>query len=133
MRVTDPIADMLTRVRNGLMAKKVFVSVPSSKLKLAVAKLLEEEGYVESVSVDETAGAQGEIKIVLKYWKGNEPVIAGLRRVSKPGRRQYVKSSEIPKVLGGLGICILTTSKGVMTGQRAAKDRVGGEVLCEVW
>lgn len=133
MRVTDPIADMLTRVRNGLMAKKAFVSVPSSKLKLAVAKLLEEEGYVESVSVDETAGAQGEIKIVLKYWKGNEPVIAGLRRVSKPGRRQYVKSSEIPKVLGGLGICILTTSKGVMTGQRAAKDRVGGEVLCEVW
>ncbi len=133
MRVTDPISDMLTRIRNGLTAKHTFVRVPASKLKLGVAELLKDEGYVEDVSHEPSDGPQGQIKIVLKYWKGSEPVIAGIRRVSRPGRRRYVKSNEIPKVLGGLGICILTTSKGVMTGQNATRDRVGGEVICEVW
>lgn len=132
MRVTDPIADMLTRIRNGLLAKKITVRVPASNMKMAVANLLKEEGYLADVSHHDE-GPQGRLLLTLKYWQDQQPVIAGLRRVSKPGCRKYVKAAEVPKVLGGLGVCILTTSKGVMTGEAAVKNNVGGEVICEVW
>jgi small subunit ribosomal protein S8 len=131
MNVTDPIADMLTRIRNGLLAGKTVVRVPGSNLKRAIAHLLKEEGFVDEVSFVEDE-RQGHLYLTLRYWK-DQPVIAGIRRVSKPGRRRYVKAAEIPRVLGGLGICIMSTSKGVMTGHDAVKNNVGGEVLCEVW
>jgi small subunit ribosomal protein S8 len=132
MHVTDPIADMLTRVRNALMSHKTRVTLPGSKLKLAIAELLKAEGYVDEVSF-ESDPKQGLIHMTLRYWQDEVPAISGLRRVSKPGRRVYVKSDDIPKVLGGLGICILSTSRGVLTGLDAARQRVGGEILCEVW
>lgn len=132
MRVTDPIADMLTRIRNGLLARKTVVRVPASKVKMAIANLLQDEGYIEEVDLVKN-DHQGQLLLTLKYWKDQQPVIAGIRRVSTPGRRTYVKATDIPKVLDGLGICVLTTSKGVMTGQSAAKSNVGGEVVCEVW
>jgi small subunit ribosomal protein S8 len=132
MNVTDPIADMLTRIRNALMAHKPSVSVPGSKLKLAIAELLREEGYVDGVAFEDDT-QQGYISLTLRYWQDQIPAIAGLRRVSSPGRRIYVKASDIPKVLGGLGICILSTSKGILTGYEAARQNVGGELLCEVW
>lgn len=132
MRVTDPIADMLTRIRNGLLARKTLVRVPASNLKRAVADLLKNEGYLDEV--DHVADdRQGQLLLTLRYWKDRQPVIAGIRKVSRPGRRKYVKATEIPKILDGLGICILTTSQGVMTGHSAAQNNVGGEVLCEVW
>lgn len=132
MRVTDPIADMLTRIRNGLLARKTTVRVPASALKRAIADLLMNEGYL--VDVDYVSDdRQGQLLLTLKYWKDRQPVIAGIRKVSRPGRRKYVKATEIPKILDGLGICIMTTSQGVMTGHSAVKSNVGGEVLCEVW
>ena len=129
--VTDPIADMLTRIRNANNAKHESVNVPASKLKLAIAKILFEEGYIKSYQFVED-GNQGVIKITLKYL-GKEKVITGLRRVSKPGLRMYVGADELPKVLRGLGIAIVSTSKGVMTDKEARKNAVGGEVLCYVW
>ena len=125
--VTDPIADMLTRIRNAHLALHKEVSVPRSKMKEALAAILKQEGYVNEVALDEQA-----IKIQLKYHKGTA-AIAGLKRISTPGRRVYVGHSAIPKVQNGLGICILSTSSGVMDGSSARDKKVGGELLCEIW
>ena len=133
MQITDPIADMLTRIRNANNAKHESVNVPASKLKLAIAKILFEEGYIKSYQFVED-GNQGVIKITLKYVNGKQqPVIAGLKRISKPGLRVYAKSEELPKVLGGLGIAIISTSKGLMTDKEARKQMIGGEVLAYIW
>ncbi len=130
--INDPIADMLTRIRNGLIARHDAVTMPASNMKKAIAKILLDEGYIKSVDfVDD--GLQGQIKIVLKYVQGKESVIKGLKRISKPGLRVYARSSEIPKVLGGLGIAIISTSKGVMTDKEARNAGVGGEVLAYIW
>jgi len=129
---SDPIADMLTRVRNALKARHTKVDVPASKLKLEIARILKEEGYILNYKLAEE-GAKKTIKIYLKYTPGNDSVISHLERNSRPGCRMYVGSGEVPKVLGGLGIKILTTPKGVMTGASARKANVGGEVLCTVY
>jgi small subunit ribosomal protein S8 len=131
MQITDPIADMLTRIRNANNARHETVDVPASKLKLAIAKILMEEGYIKSYQFIED-GNQGVIRITLKYL-GKEKVITGLRRVSKPGLRMYAGADDLPKVLRGLGIAIISTSKGVMTDKNARKEHVGGEVLAFVW
>ena len=128
--MTDVIADMLTRVRNALNAKHETVEIPASNTKKAIADILLKEGYISNVEIIE--GVQGTIKITLKY-EGNQKVITGLKRVSKPGLRVYVGADEIPQVLGGLGIAILSTSKGIMTGKEAKLARQGGEVLAYVW
>ena len=130
--INDPIADMLTSIRNGLIARHDSVTMPASNMKKAIAKILLDEGYIKSVDyVDD--GLQGQIKIVLKYVQGKESVIKGLKRISKPGLRVYARSSEIPKVLGGLGIAIISTSKGVMTDKEARNAGIGGEVLAYIW
>ena len=130
--INDPIADMLTRIRNGLIARHDSVTMPASNMKKAIAKILLDEGYIKSVDyVDD--GLQGQIKIALKYVQGRESVIKGLKRISMPGLRVYARSSEIPKVLGGLGIAIISTSKGVMTDKEARNAGVGGEVLAYIW
>ena len=128
--MTDVIADMLTRVRNALNAKHETVEIPASNTKKAIADILLKEGYISNVEIIE--GVQGTIKITLKY-EGNKKVITGLKRVSKPGLRVYVGDDEVPQVLGGLGIAILSTSKGIMTGKEAKLARQGGEVLAYVW
>ena len=125
--MTDPIADMLTRIRNAHLALHKEVSVPRSKIKESMAEILKEEGYITDYTVDENA-----IVITLKYFKG-KPVIEGLKRLSKPGRRVYVGANDIPKVQNGLGICILSTSHGVLAGDKAHQMKVGGELLCEIW
>lgn len=132
MVVTDPIADMLTRIRNALVVKHESVQVPASNMKKAIADILYQEGFIKGYTIIED-GAQSTIKIDLKYGPNNEKVISGLKRISKPGRRVYAKKDEIPKVLGGLGIAIISTSKGVMTDKKARQEGVGGEVLCYVW
>lgn len=132
MTTSDPIADMLTRVRNAVGARHSKVDVPASKLKAEIARILKEEGYILNYKLAEE-GPRKTIKIYLKYTPGNAPVISRLERVSKPGCRVYVSKDDIPRVLGGLGINILTTAKGVMTGASARKEGVGGEVLCQVW
>lgn len=132
MKVTDPIADMLTRIHNGLVAHHRSVAIPASGLKLQLARILKEEGYIENFVVNEE-GPQGTLRVTLKYTSGKEPVIQGIVRLSKPGRRRYSGKGEIPRVLGGLGTCILSTSKGVMTGAQAKEAGVGGEVLCAIW
>ncbi len=130
--INDPIADMLTRIRNGLIARHDAVTIPASNMKKAIAKILLDEGYIKSVDyIDD--GLQGEIKVTLKYVSGKESVIKGLKRISKPGLRVYAKSDEIPKVLGGLGIAIVSTSKGVMTDKVARQQGIGGEVLAYIW
>ena len=132
MVVNDPIADMLTRIRNAQIAKHDAVVLPASNTKKAIAKILLAEGYVKSVDfVDEAP--QGSIKIALKYVNGKQPVIAGLKRISKPGLRVYARHEELPKVLGGLGIAIISTSKGLMTDKEARKEMIGGEVLAYIW
>mgnify|MGYP001163691365 FL=1 len=131
MSMTDPIADMLTRIRNGQKAKKVSVSMPASKLKLSVAKVLAEEGYLASVSADDEGGTKRTMTIILKYYEG-EPVIEKIERVSRPGLRFFSNSKKIPMVRGGLGIAIVSTSNGVMTGRQARVRGYGGEVLCLV-
>ena len=135
--MTDPIADMLTRIRNATIARHTRVDVPASTLKLEIAKILEHEGYIQSFKlVDPTAeagGVQKAIRIALKYGPRGERVITGIERVSRPGRRVYFGREDVPTVLGGLGTSILTTSRGVMTGREARKQGVGGEVLCNVW
>lgn len=128
--MTDVIADMLTRIRNALLAKHETVEIPASNTKKAIANILLEEGYVKDVKVED--GVQGTIVITLKY-DGKNSVITGLKRVSKPGLRVYVGTDEVPQVLGGLGIAILSTSKGIMTGKSAIKAHQGGEVLAYVW
>jgi small subunit ribosomal protein S8 len=130
--MTDPIADFLTRIRNAVRARHKFVEAPSSKLKKAIAQILLEQKFINGYEVIED-GKQGILRIYLKYTEDGEPAITNLVRVSKPGRRIYVGVEEIPRVLNGLGIAILSTSKGVMTDRRARKERVGGEVICYVW
>jgi len=129
---TDPIADMLTRIRNANIVSHPTVSMPSSKLKVELAKLLKEEGYITDYEVKEN-GCFKILDIVLKYDEAGNPVIANLKRVSKPGLRNYSKAKDLPKVLGGLGIAIISTSKGILTDRKARKENVGGEVLCYVW
>src|SRR5262245_54703876 len=134
---SDPIADLLTRIRNALMAGHSMVSVPSSKLKLAIAQILKQEGFIEDFTVQAADGTvQSTLRLTLKYVgvrREKRPVISGLERVSTPGRRVYASKKEIPWVLSGMGIAILSTPKGVMTGTRARQLGVGGEVLCKVW
>ena len=130
--VSDPIADMLTRIRNGLKAKFPKVDVPSSRLKLEIARILKDEGYILNYKIVDEDGHKA-IRVYLKYQETGSPTISSLERVSRPGCRVYVGSREIPKVLGGLGISILTTPKGVMTGKEANRQNVGGELLCRVY
>ena len=132
MQITDPVADMLTRIRNANSAKHETVDVPASNLKKAIAQILLDEGYIKSFQVVED-GTQGVIRIALKYLPGKEKVITGLRRVSKPGLRVYAGADELPRVLKGLGIAIISTSRGVMTDKAARAAHVGGEVLAFVW
>lgn len=129
---TDPIADMLTRIRNANIVKHSDVEIPSSKLKLELAKLLKSEGYIEDFTEKEV-GKFKILSVALKYEKNNKPVISNLKRVSKPGLRAYSKYKNIPKVFGGLGIAIVSTSKGLLTDRKARQEKVGGEVLCYVW
>ena len=132
MSMTDPIADMLTRIRNGAQASHPSVDVPSSKLKVALAKVLKEEGYIEDYEVKQV-GKFNVITINLKYDSKNKPVISKLVRVSKPGLKTYSKAKNLEKVLGGLGIAVISTSKGLMTDRKARKENIGGEVLCYVY
>ncbi len=132
MTTSDPIADMLTRVRNALIARHQKVDVPASKLKTEIARILREDGYIVNFKLAEE-GAQKTIKIYLKYTATNQPAMTHIERLSRPGCRVYVSSSDIPRVLGGLGINILTTPKGVMTGRAARKEGIGGELLCQVY
>ena len=132
MHITDPIADMLTRIRNANSAKHDTVDVPASNMKKAIAQILLEEGYIKNFQLIDD-GTQGVIRITLKYGAGKEKVISGLRRVSKPGLRVYAGADELPKVLRGLGIAIVSTSKGIMTDKKAREADVGGEVLAFVW
>ena len=135
MSVNDPIADMLTRIRNGVMAGHAQVAMPSSKIKVEIAKILKEEGFIENFEVASSDGFKV-LRVKLKYVgerRERRPVISGLERVSKPGRRIYTKKQDIPWVLSGIGIAILSTPKGVMTGQHARKMGLGGEILCKVW
>ena len=132
MQITDPIADMLTRIRNANSSKHESVNVPASKLKVEIARILSEEGYINGYEVIDD-GLQGIIKITLKYAANKQKVITGLKRVSKPGLRVYASKDELPRVLRGLGIAIISTSKGIMTDKEARKQNVGGEVLAFVW
>ena len=133
MIVSDPIADMLTRIRNANMAEKVSVEVPSSKIKIEIAKLLKSEGFVSDYSIIKIDENKSSLAINLKYTADREPVIQGLQRVSKPSCRKYVNRDEVPQVLGGIGIAILSTSKGVITDTEARKHNIGGEILCYIW
>jgi small subunit ribosomal protein S8 len=134
--MTDPIADMLTRIRNATLARQARVEMPSSRLKVEIARILESEGYIQGFKVlDATPGerVQALLRVFLKYGPRGERVITGIQRVSRPGRRVYFGRDDVPDVLAGLGVAILTTSRGVMTGREAVKSGVGGEVLCNVW
>jgi len=132
MAITDPIADMLTRIRNACMAGFEVVDMPSSKMKQEISRILKEEGYIkESKIINDQV--QDTIRLYLKYDQTNRPVITNLKRISKPGRRVYVKKDNIPRVLGGLGIAIVSTSKGIMADKNTRKAQLGGEVLCHVW
>lgn len=138
MSVNDPIADMLTRIRNAMIAGQTLVAMPDSSIKTEIARILKEEGYIEGYeqAVDENKPAHKSLKVKLKYVgerRNRKPVISGLERVSRPGRRVYSRKQDIPWVLSGLGITIVTTPKGIMTGQRARQLGVGGEILCKVW
>ncbi len=129
--MTDPIADMLTRVRNAGMAHLDRADIPSSKIKVEIARILKEEGYIEDFSVDEAKPSK--LTVFLRYSRGRQSAIAGVRRASRPGRRLYVGYEDIPYVLNGLGVAIVSTSRGVMTDKTARERKVGGEILCEVW
>ena len=129
---TDPIADMLTRIRNANMVSHETVEMPSSKLKVELAKLLKDEGYIVDYST-KTEGKFSFLTIVLKYDEKHKPVISNLKRMSKPGLRSYCKSKNLPQVFGGLGVAIISTSKGLMTDRKARKEKLGGEILCYVW
>jgi len=137
MTVMDPIADMLTRIRNAVMAGHTLVALPSSKLKIEIAKILKDEGFIEGFEVADTENSvQQVLRLKIKYVgerRERRPVISGIERVSKPGRRVYTKKQDIPWVLSGIGVAILSTPKGVMTGARARQLGVGGEILCKVW
>ncbi len=131
MQITDPIADMLTRIRNANTAKHETVDIPASNMKKAIAEILNEEGYIKGYQIIED-GKQGVIRITLKY-AGKEKVISGIQRLSKPGLRMYAPADELPRVLKGLGIAIISTSKGIMTDKKARAEHIGGEVLAFVW
>jgi small subunit ribosomal protein S8 len=137
--MTDPIADMLTRIRNAVTARHARVEMPASKLKAEIARILQDEGYIAGFKMVETPAervgkaARQSMRMFLKYGPSGEKVISGIERVSRPGRRVYANRDEVPTVLGGLGVTILTTSRGVMTGRAAQKAGVGGEILCNVW
>jgi small subunit ribosomal protein S8 len=137
MSMTDPIADLLTRIRNGINASHEVVELPSSRLKGEIVRILKEEGYIAAYELRPPGGGPGEkferLQVTLKYTDERRPVISGLRRVSRPGRRTYVDAGSIPRVLGGMGTAIVSTSRGVMTGHDARRQGVGGEVLAEVW
>ena len=130
--ITDPIADMLTRIRNAIMARHDSVLIPVSKTKLSIAKILKDEGFITDYTVLRGTGVQRVIKVTLRYID-NQPAIVGLERVSKPGLRVYVKRQEIPRIYGGLGIAILSTSKGIMVGLDSWRRNIGGELLCYIW
>jgi small subunit ribosomal protein S8 len=132
MQVTDSIADMLTRIRNAGSAKHETVDVPASNMKRSIAQILIQQGYIQGIEEIQD-GKQGIIRLTLKYVENKKPVISGLKRISKPGLRVYAAKDELPKVLGGLGIAILSTSKGVMTDKKARQENIGGEVLAFVW
>jgi small subunit ribosomal protein S8 len=132
MSQTDPIADFLVRIRNGLIADHDEVRMPSSKFRAELARILSEQGYIEDYSVEPARVGQV-LRVRLKYTEDRKPVISGLERVSKPGRRRYVNADEVPKVLGGMGTAIISTSRGVMTGHDARRSRVGGELVARVW
>ena len=130
--ITDPVADLLTRIRNANTANHTSVDVPASRMKLAVAQILKDEGFIKDVERTND-GPQGTLKITLKYGPNKEKIITGLRRISRPGLRVYTTKTEIPRVLGGLGLVVMSTSKGIMSGKRAKKEGCGGEVLAYVW
>jgi small subunit ribosomal protein S8 len=132
MSLTDPIADMLTRIRNAVLVKKRDVSMPSSWIKVEIAKILKEEGYIRNFKIIDDS-KQGVLTITLKYMEGNRSVISGLQKISKPGCRIFCKNDSIPKVLDGLGVAIVSTSKGIVTGKKCDELGIGGEVLCYVW
>jgi len=132
MSMSDPLADMLTRIRNAVMAKFEVVVMPASKTKANIAKVLKEEGFISDYQVSQE-GVQGTLTITLKYGPNKEPVINGIKRISKPGLRKYAKAGAIPKVLTGLGISIISTSKGIITDKSARTLNTGGEIICEVW
>lgn len=132
MSVSDPLADMLTRIRNAGMAKHGKVDIPASKIKIAVAGILKAEGYIKSFKVFNEEG-RSIIRIYLKYYRGSQNVITGIKRLSKPGRRVYVKKKDIPNVLDGMGVAVLSTSKGILSDREARNQNVGGELLCSVW
>jgi small subunit ribosomal protein S8 len=131
MTMTDPIADLLTQIRNAVAARHESVNVPASKMKLEIVRILKEEGFIESYALARD-NRQGTIRIVLRYTSGKQPVIGTLNRVSRPGCRVYADRTEIPSILGGIGLCILSTSRGILTGEQARQQGVGGEVLCSV-
>ena len=133
MAVTDPIADMLTRIRNAIAVRHDNVTIPSSNIKVELAKILKDEGFVEDYEVTPDSSFQDVIRISLHYRDKDMPAISGLKRVSRPGLRVYVRKGEIPRYYGGLGVAILSTSQGVMTGKQAWREKVGGEILCYVW
>ncbi len=133
MQTTDPIADMLTRIRNATMARHTQLTMPSSRMKVQIAAILKQEGFISSYEVVPSDGPQPGLRIDLLYDRESQPGIRGLRRVSRPGLRVYAKSSRVPRVLGGLGIAILSTSRGLLTGRQATAQKTGGEVLCFVW
>jgi small subunit ribosomal protein S8 len=130
--MTDPIADMLTRIRNGLQARHATVEMPASKIKTAIAEVLKDEGYIKGYS-NVGEGPTRALKVELRYVGKNEPVLSGIKRISKPGLRVYSGADEIPRVFGGLGVAIVSTSRGVMSGAQARKQGIGGEVICHVW
>ena len=132
MNITDPIADMLTRVRNAIQARHEFALVPASQLKLAIARILKDEGYIRDFEVLRD-GPRRNIRVWLRYNDQKKSVLTGLKRVSKPGKRVYAKTEEMPRVLGGLGVAVVSTPQGVMTAQQAKRRHIGGEVLCYIW
>jgi small subunit ribosomal protein S8 len=133
MAISDPIADMLTRIRNGVMARHRTINIPSSRIKIAISEILKKEGFINDFAMLDDIDDRKIISLDIAYSESKEPVIMGLRRVSKPGLRVYVQKGEIPRVFGGLGISMLSTSKGLMTGKEAKREGVGGELLCHVW
>lgn len=133
MTMTDPIADLLTRIRNALGAHHEVVNIPFSKMKIEIARIMKEEGYIDNFKSIVDDDPQGTLRVYLKYGPEHEDVINGLKRVSKPGRRVYVKAKDIPKVMGGYGINIVSTSHGIITGKEARRINSGGEILCDIW
>jgi len=133
MSMTDPVADMLSRIRNGIQAHHDRVEIPASKLKVEIARILKSEGFIRNYALVDKDATQATLRVDLKYSPDGEPVIHGIERISRPGRRVYRNKQEIPSVLGGLGLAIVSTSKGVLAGHDAAKNGIGGEVLCQVW